>query len=475
MRAMVWFRADLRTRDNPALRNACASATRGVIAAFTVCPDQWRQHDWGTAKVDFLLRNLAELSASLEKLRIPLLVARATGFDGVGAELLKLAERHKCDALYLNREYEVNELRRDERVTSIFEASGRSVLVFDDQCIITPGDLLTNQGEPYTVFTPFSKKWIEVCKTAGVTAVPQPKRQPALPGKPSKVPTRLSGFGKSPCADHWPAGEKRAHAVLRKFIRGRIDTYDKYRDLPAIEGTSTLSPYLALGVVSPRQCLLGAMEANNGRLAGGKRGVATWISELIWREFYRHILVAFPRVGMHRAFKPETEHIKWNHDEKRFRAWCDGRTGFPIVDAGMRQLLQAGWMHNRVRMIAAMFLTKDLLIDWRWGERHFMQHLVDGDLASNNGGWQWAASTGTDAAPYFRIFNPFTQSRRFDPEGVYIRGYVPELRDLCGDAVHEPCKSGVPVNLDYPEPIVDHAAARESAIKAFASARPKRR
>jgi deoxyribodipyrimidine photo-lyase len=176
---------------------------------------------------------------------------------------------------------------------------------------------------------------------------------------------------------------------------------------------------------------------------------------------------------MHRAFKLETERIKWNQDEKRFRAWCEGRTGFPIVDAGMRQLRETGWMHNRVRMITAMFLTKDLFIDWRWGERHFMQHLVDGDLASNNGGWQWAASTGTDAAPYFRIFNPFTQSRRFDPEGAYIRRYVPELADLRGDAVHEPYKSGISDCLDYPEPIVDHASARDFAIKAFAAARPK--
>ena len=236
--------------------------------------------------------------------------------------------------------------------------------------------------------------------------------------------------------------------------------------MPAVDGTSTLSPYLAAGVLSPRQCLRAAVEANRGRAGSGKMGVTTWISELIWREFYRHIVIGFPRVGMNRPFRLETDRLPWRYDEGQFQAWCAGRTGVPIVDAGMRQLAETGWMHNRVRMITAMFLAKDLFIDWRWGERHFMRHLVDGDFASNNGGWQWSASTGTDAAPYFRIFNPFRQSRRFDPKGDYLRRFVPELASVSAGEIHEPHRN-VSLRTDYPTPIVDHANARKQAIEAF--------
>ena len=257
-----------------------------------------------------------------------------------------------------------------------------------------------------------------------------------------------------------------ARRWLRAFVSKRIESYHTLRDMPAEDGTSALSPYLAAGALSPRQCLHAAMEANRGRAASGKKGVTTWISELIWREFYRHVLIGFPRVCMNRPFRVETDRLPWRDDEDQFAAWCQGHTGVPIVDAGMRQLAETGWMHNRVRMITAMFLTKDLFIDWRWGQRHFMHHLIDGDFANNNGGWQWSASTGTDAAPYFRIFNPFSQSRRFDPEGQYIRRYVPELKALSADEIHEP-SADVARKCRYPRPIVGHAEARTSAIAAF--------
>ena len=241
------------------------------------------------------------------------------------------------------------------------------------------------------------------------------------------------------------------------------------RDFPDSNATSRLSPYLAIGVISARRCLAEAREANRGRLDGGRAGPATWIGELVWREFYRHVLVGFPRVSMNRAFKPTTERLPWRYDETLFRAWCEGRTGFPIIDAGMRQLAGTGWMHNRLRMIVAMFLSKDLFIDWRWGERHFMRHLVDGDLASNNGGWQWSASTGTDAAPYFRLLNPWLQSRRFDPDGEFIRRWVPELCGVSPRVLHNPAmlararQSG----LAYDPPVCDHAAAGRNVIQAF--------
>jgi len=235
-------------------------------------------------------------------------------------------------------------------------------------------------------------------------------------------------------------------------------------DLPNV------SPYLAAGVLSPRQCLAAALEVNNNRVDSGHAGVVCWIEELIWREFYQHVLVGFPRVSKGRAFRPEIDRVDWSHDEHAFQRWTSGQTGYPIVDAAMRQLALTGWMHNRLRMIVAMFLTKDLMIDWRWGERHFMNLLVDGDLGSNNGGWQWSASTGTDAQPYFRIFNPTTQGQKFDKNGEFIRKFCPELGSLSGKALHEPLTAGLFGQLGYPEPMVDHKEARARALKVFETA-----
>jgi deoxyribodipyrimidine photo-lyase len=229
-----------------------------------------------------------------------------------------------------------------------------------------------------------------------------------------------------------------------------------------------LSPYLAHGVLSPRQCLSAALDANEGRLSGGSPGIETWISELVWRDFYRHVIALFPHVSRGEAFRPEADRVEWRNDPAELEAWRRGMTGYPLVDAAMRQLLTTGWMHNRLRMLTAMFLTKHLLIDWRLGERHFMSHLVDADFAANNGGWQWSASTGTDAAPYFRIFNPITQAERFDPAGEFVRTQVPELAETRGSATLTPWLHGV---ARYPAPIVDHAFARARALEAFKRAR----
>jgi deoxyribodipyrimidine photo-lyase len=250
---------------------------------------------------------------------------------------------------------------------------------------------------------------------------------------------------------------------------GRIHAYHTTRDLPALEGTSQLSPYLAAGVISPRQCLLTAVSQNEGQISGAP-GPTTWISELTWRDFYTHVLVGFPRVSRHQPFKQKTAAIRWRTNQDEFDAWCQGQTGYPLVDAGMRQLNQTGWMHNRLRMVTAMFLTKHLLIDWRWGEKYFMQRLIDGDLAANNGGWQWSASTGTDAVPYFRIFNPFSQSQRFDPQGTFIKKYCPELTDVPAAALHDARRLGQAVRergLVYPPLLVDHKFARQRALAEF--------
>jgi deoxyribodipyrimidine photo-lyase len=295
-------------------------------------------------------------------------------------------------------------------------------------------------------------------------------RQQPLAITSDPIPQHIEGFDKPArtLSEHWPAGEDEAQARLARFLDETVKDYGYLRDLPAKPGTSQLSAYLAAGVISPRQCLHAALASNRGEFDSGSSGVQTWINELLWREFYKHILTGYPQVSRHRAFRAQTEALPWRDAPDDFQAWQEGRTGFPIIDAAMRQLLHTGWMHNRLRMIVAMFLSKNLLIDWRLGERHFMRHLIDGDLAANNGGWQWSASTGTDAVPYFRIFNPVSQSQRFDPEGRFIRHWLPELRGLDEKSIHQPVKSAdLFANNSYHSPIVDLSSSRQRALEAF--------
>jgi len=467
MRALVWFRSDLRVSDNTALHRAASVSTRGVIAVFVISPAQWKEHDWAACRVDLMLRTLRELSGALKATNIPLLIVRAERFSDVPAALLKVAKSHACDALYYNIEYEINESRRDDAVARAAAKSGLAVHALHDQTVFPPESIRTGQGTFYTVFTPFKKSWLKRADEAGpIKLLSKPRKQDGAGVEPDDVPEQVKGFESKIPADLWPAGESAAQKRLGQFVEMRAQAYAAARNTPAIDGTSTLSAYLAIGAISSRQCIAAAAESNSGQLGGDKNGPSTWISEVIWREFYRHILVGFPRVCMHQPFKAATRQIRWAENEAGCEAWCAGRTGFPIVDAGMRQLHATGWMHNRVRMITAMFLTKDLFIDWRRGERYFMQHLIDGDLANNNGGWQWSASTGTDAAPYFRIFNPTSQSKSNDAKGEYIRTWVPELKKLDAEEIHDPSPLRRE-SLGYPMPIVDHAASRERVMREF--------
>jgi deoxyribodipyrimidine photo-lyase len=476
MRSLVWLRSDLRARDNSALHAAAATSGRGAIAVFLLSPEQWLEHDWAPVKVDLILRTLRELSASLEPRGIPLLVRSAPRFADAPAVLLAIAGEHACDALHFNLEYELNETRRDEAVAAAFSASGRAVRTHHDQTLLVPGQVRTGEGRPYTVYTPFRRACEARLAENGLPpALGLPRKQPELATMPDPVPQSIPGFNGLARPDLWPAGEYVPARRLAAFVGGGLRRYHLDRDRPDLNGTSTLSPWLSCGSISIRQCLQAAAEANNGGItppkSGQPNGPSTWIGELLWREFYKHLLIAFPRLSMNLPFKRATDAIPWRSDSSALDAWKQGRTGYPIVDAGMRQLAQTGWMHNRLRMITAMFLTKDLLIDWREGERHFMRSLVDGDLAQNNGGWQWSASTGTDAVPYFRIFNPASQSKKFDPEGAYIRRFIPELASIDGPLIHEPHKLPplTRSRLDYPAPIVDHAHARTRTLAAFSN------
>ena len=484
-RALHWFRRDLRVEDNRALhgaaRAASDSADGGVVGVYVVSPGEWAAHDDAPVKIEFWLRNIRELRDALARLNVPLIVVRADAARDIPGVLDAVATEAGCDALFYNREYEVDEARRDAGVTRLFEKRGRTVHAHDDRCILAPGEVVTQSGGFYTVFTPFQNRFVEVLLErgeGGVGVLGRPRKQPVIDVESSEIPEAVEGFVSGVDPGLWPAGEREAARRLGRFIEGRGAVYGESRDFPALDGTSVLSAYLNSGVISARACLAAALEADGGVLRLGKRyrgaptGYSKWISELIWREFYIHITHTFPRVCTGRAFKAVDRRIPWRHDEADFQAWTTGRTGFPIVDAAMRQLNTTGWMHNRLRMVVAMFLTKDLLIDWRWGERHFMRHLVDGDLGSNNGGWQWSASTGTDAAPYFRVYNPTRQAERYDPEGAFVRRWAPELAGLEGKEIFDPSRMAPLARsaIEYPAPMVDHGRARVRVMEVFRAA-----
>ncbi len=471
---LIWLRSDLRVNDNTAL---CAAMAAGPsVAVYLLSPRQWLEHDDAPCKVDFWLRNLHELKQALGELNIPLLVRHAPRWDDAPNVLLDICQRLNINAMHLNEEYGIHETRRDAAVAETLKAKGIEVHSYLDQLLFKPGSVLTKTGMYFQVFSQFRKVCHERLYRSLPRLVSTPMAQAPLGIASDEIPTHIEGF--APPTGHlralWPAGEAEARRRLDTFTDVQIDYYQGERDFPAKPGTSQLSAYLAAGVISPRQCLHAALQSNQGEFDSGKVGAVTWINELLWREFYKHILVGYPRVCRHRAFRAETEALAWRDAPDELAAWQQARTGLPIIDAAMRQLLETGWMHNRLRMVVAMFLSKNLLIDWREGERFFMRHLIDGDLAANNGGWQWSSSTGTDSAPYFRIFNPLSQSEKFDAEGVFIKHWLPELAGLNKKEVHNPASLGGLFGVaDYPSPIVDLHTSRARALAAFKNLRPR--
>ena len=467
---LIWFRQDLRIQDHAALWHATQAGP--CIAFVAISFGQWALHDDAAVKIDFYLRQLQELKKQLKNLNIPLVIQEVSFWKDIPAVISKLTQKLDIECLHANIEVGVNELKRDAEVQQLLEKYNKTFELYHDRTLFPVGAVRNKTQQPYQVFTAFKKKCYELLSLGLPQCYPQIEVQADLPNNgvwDESVLTAIyehSEFVKKQ-KNNWPVSEEYALTLLDDFINDKVINYQKERDFPHLDATSQLSPYLNLGILSIRQCIQALFRLQHGHFHIEQLGQQTWLDELLWREFYQHTLFDFPQLSKHYPFKANTQNIPWREAPEDLAAWQQGQTGIPIVDAGMRQLLETGWMHNRVRMITAMFLTKNLLIDWRLGERWFMQHLVDGDLAANNGGWQWCASTGMDSVPYFRIFNPITQSQKFDPHGDYIRQWVPELAHLDAQLIHEPYNKNPDLSLNYPKPIADLKQTRVRAIEAF--------
>lgn len=460
-KALVWFRRDLRDHDHAALAAAIAAAPQ-VYCAFVFDTDilealPTRQD----RRVDFIHASLLELDTALRARGGGLIVRHGKASE----EIPRLAGELGVTAVFANRDYEPAAKQRDAAVAARLQKQGIAFHATKDQAIFDGDEVLTQAGKPFSVFTPYKNAWLKRLTAAdhGIFACAGALTDSDLSGVPALAEigftaTDLAAVGIRP-------GMSGARALWDDFRAGRIGRYGALRDFPAVKGVSYLSVHLRFGTISIRELVRTALAEQ----------ADVWLSELIWRDFYFMILDRFPQV-VDQAFKPEYDAIRWADWPAGFAAWCEGRTGYPLVDAAMRQLNYSGWMHNRLRMVVASFLSKDLGLDWRLGERYFADKLNDFDLSANNGGWQWAASSGCDAQPYFRIFNPVTQSEKFDPDGKFIRRYVPELAAVSNKYIHAPWlmgrleqeSLGVVMGRDYPAPIVDHAQAREQTLARYA-------
>ena len=480
---LVWLRRDLRAHDNAALYLALKHCQQ-VHVAFVFDTAILEALPRADRRVEFIRESLVELDQRLAEL----------GGEGRGLivchglaenEIPRLARQLGALAVFASHDDEPQAQLRDARVRGHLADLGIALHTCKDHVVFERQEVMTQSGTAFSVFTPYKNAWLRKVNDFYLKAYPVERYAQQLAPRPEAlrqpVP-RLSDLDFEATnlkALHMPTGESGGQALLADFLH-RIDEYGHRRDFPAVKGPSYLSVHLRFGTVSVRQL---AREAH-ARMQSGSEGAAVWLSELIWRDFYVQVLANFPHVGAGESFKRDYDAIHWDHGphgHKLFEAWCEGRTGYPLVDAAMRQLNQTGYMHNRLRMVVASFLCKDLGVDWRWGEKYFATHLNDFDLSANNGGWQWASSSGCDAQPYFRIFNPISQSEKFDAEGKFIRRYVPELAALSGKSIHAPWlagelelqAAGVEIGQTYPAPIVDHAQAREKTLERYAVVKKK--
>jgi deoxyribodipyrimidine photo-lyase len=459
---LCWLRRDLRLQDHAALHHALQSGLP-VACVFVFDSTILDSLPADDVRVAFILDSLQSLQEQLRQHGSELITVHGDPVQ----QIPLLANHLNAQTVYANEDYEPAALTRDHAVSQSLAAQGRVLKLFKDQVIFARDEILTQQKQPYTVFTPYKRNWLARIQPSDIQAYDCSQGQWApLPAQALPCLKELGFHEEARTKLLSPAGWQGAQTLLQQF-EPRIHAYHERRDFPAKRGVSYLAPHLRFGTLSIRQAVALAWPSDS-------EGAATWLSELIWREFYQQFLWHHPETAQE-SFKPAYKNLPFPNRDDWFQAWKDGQTGYPIVDAAMRQLNQSGYMHNRLRMISASFLVKDLLIDWRWGEQYFAQKLLDYDMASNVGGWQWAASTGCDAQPYFRIFNPITQSRKFDPEGQFIRRYVPELASLDKQAIHAPWQAkqlplAFRLGQHYPAPIVDHDTQRHLALALFKQA-----
>ena len=456
-----WFRRDLRVSDNTSLLAASKSGLK-VIPLY-VLSDWKKEHSWtGPGRQQFLCECLESLSKNIQQLGGQLIIRQG---DPV-AIITELIEQGSISALHFNRDPDPHGKKQEERLSIICRKNGIELHEHDDIALHTTPETNKDDGSAYRVYTPYCNRWLKLDKRA-------PKPKPKSFQTPTQIPS-----DPLPSLETWqlnlpshldllPGSEAAARKRLKDAIANRLPTYAQNRDHPAVPATSRLSQDLRWGTLSIRKAYAEANKAfEAARDPKIRDSYHTFIKELAWRDFYLHLLDAFPDSLQH-EFRADYRGLPWEEPDEKFEAWKEGQTGFPIVDAGMRELKSTGFMHNRVRMIVAMFLTKDLHLDWRLGEQHFAQHLLDGEIASNNGGWQWSAGTGADAAPYFRIQNPWTQSKRFDAQGEYLKKWIPELEKVAPKALHQAPDLTSGHNKSYPQPIVDHATERNKTLAIF--------
>ena len=464
-RALVWFRRDLRDFDHAALYHALKQS-RHVVSAFVFDRDILDAlADSADRRVEFIHASVAELQQALQARGGGLIVRYGIARD----EIVQLATALEVDAVFFNRDDDPAALARDASVEAALKQRRIAVHHTKDAVVFEREEVLTGAGKPFSVFTPYKNAWLKTLAPFYLRAYPVDAYAGRLVAQSTPLPSLQDmGFASTNLRElKLPTGMSGGAQLFEDFLQ-RIDRYQDTRDYPAVKGPSYLSVHLRFGTVSIRQLAAAAWQH-------GGRGAQTWLSELIWRDFYHQILWHRPDVASGHAFKPQYDALPWPNPPGHFEAWCEARTGYPFIDAAMRQLNQTGYMHNRLRMVTASFLTKDLLVDWRLGERYFADKLIDFDLASNNGGWQWAASVGCDAQPWFRIFNPVTQSEKFDAAGRFIRRYLPELAHVADKYIHAPWKmpadeqkrTSCVIGRDYPAPIVDHATQRDLALGLF--------
>ncbi|QIQ41887.1 MAG: deoxyribodipyrimidine photo-lyase [Buchnera aphidicola (Microlophium carnosum)] len=468
---LVWFRNDLRLYDNTALYQACKSDEDKVIGLFIATPKQWNNHYISKKKIAFIYYNLVSLQEELLKLNIVLYYHESTDFLNSVEFLMFFCEQHKINNLFYNYQYEINERNRDCLVKKKLSQKGFCVKGFHDSILFTNKKIRNQNNETYKVFTFFKKQIMQNLSNNIPHCFPIPSiRKPDRDIFLTPIPLPNLNLNRNV----FPIGEKNAINRLKNFCMYKIDDYSYKRDFPFLDGTSMLSPYLSAGIISSRHCMMMILKKKYS-FSSNILFTSSWFNQILWRDFYYHLLIGFPNISKSESLVEWEREIDWINSIKHFNAWKEGRTGFPIIDAGMRQLNELGWMHNRLRMITSSFLVKNLLINWRKGEKYFISHLIDGDLALNSGGWQWSASVGCDSVPYIRMFNPLSQSKFFDTSGIFIKKFIPELKNIPNNYIHQPHEWSTRQNfkIDYPVPIINYSDSRKKNLLIFNQARLK--